>query len=200
VSRRYDCSDPDQRAAGLREAAGTVYGLGADAFSAAGIAALLAAKGRGRDMPVPVLVGSPTTLHGLVAQFPESGWDLVDAYWPGALTVVTRHQPSLQWDLGDARGTVAVRMPLHPVAIELLTEVGPMGVSSANRSGQPAPTTASEAQDQLGTAVEIYLDGGPTADNVPSSIVDLTGDAPKLLREGALTFDQLAKIVPNLTR
>jgi tRNA threonylcarbamoyl adenosine modification protein (Sua5/YciO/YrdC/YwlC family) len=213
VSRRYDCTDPDQRAAGLREAASavrrgelivlptdTVYGIGADAFSASGIAALLAAKGRGRDMPVPVLVGTPTTLHGLVAQFPESGWDLVDAYWPGALTIVTRHQPSLQWDLGDARGTVAVRMPLHPVAIELLTEVGPMGVSSANRSGQPAATTASEAQDQLGTAVDVYLDGGPTADSVPSSIVDLTGDAPKLLREGALTFDQLTKVVPNLER
>jgi tRNA threonylcarbamoyl adenosine modification protein (Sua5/YciO/YrdC/YwlC family) len=213
VSRRYDCTDPDQRAAGLREATSavrrgelivlptdTVYGIGADAFSASGIAALLAAKGRGRDMPVPVLVGSPTTLHGLVSQFPEAGWDLVDAYWPGALTIVTLHQPSLQWDLGDARGTVAIRMPLHPVAIELLTEVGPMGVSSANRTGQPPATTASEAQDQLGTAVDVYLDGGPTQDNVPSTIVDLTGDAPKLLREGALSFEQLLKVVPNLTR
>jgi L-threonylcarbamoyladenylate synthase len=213
VSRRYDCSDPDQRAAGLREAASavkrgelvvlptdTVYGVGADAFSPSGIAALLAAKGRGRDMPVPVLVGSPTTLHGLVSRFPESGWDLVDAFWPGALTIVARHQTSLQWDLGDALGTVALRMPLHPVAIELLTETGPLGVSSANRSGQPPATTASEAQDQLGTSVEIYLDGGQTADNVPSSIVDLTGDTPKLLREGALSFEQLTKVVSNLTR
>ena len=213
MSRRYDCSDPDQRAAGLREAAGsvkrgelvvlptdTVYGIGADAFSPGGIAALLAAKGRGRDMPVPVLVGSPTTLHGLVSRFPEAGWDLVDAFWPGALTIVARHQASLQWDLGDARGTVALRMPLHPVALELLTETGPLGVSSANKSGQAPPTTASEAQDQLGTAVEIYLDGGRTADNVPSSIVDLTDEVPKLLREGALSFDQLAKVVSNLTR
>lgn len=213
MSRRYDCSDPDQRAAGLREAAGsvkrgelvvlptdTVYGVGADAFSASGIAALLAAKGRGRDMPVPVLVGSPTTLHGLVSRFPESGWDLVDAFWPGALTIVARHQASLQWDLGDARGTVALRMPLHPVALELLTETGPLGVSSANKSGQAPATTASEAQDQLGTAVEIYLDGGRNADNVPSSIVDLTDEVPKLLREGALSFDQLAKVVSNLTR
>jgi len=213
VSRRYDCSDPDQRAAGLREAAGsvkrgelvvlptdTVYGVGADAFSASGIAALLAAKGRGRDMPVPVLVGSPTTLHGLVSRFPESGWDLVDAFWPGALTIVARHQASLQWDLGDARGTVALRMPLHPVALELLTETGPLGVSSANKSGQAPATTASEAQDQLGTSVEIYLDGGRNADNVPSSIVDLTDEVPKVLREGALSFDQLAKVVSNLTR
>jgi L-threonylcarbamoyladenylate synthase len=213
VSRRYDCSDPDQRAAGLREAAAavrrgelvvlptdTVYGLGADAFSASGIAALLAAKGRGRDMPVPVLVGAPSTLHGLVAKFPENGWDLVDAFWPGALTIVARYQPSLQWDLGDTKGTVAVRMPLHPVAIELLTATGPMAVSSANKTGQPPAMNASMAQDQLGDLVNVYLDGGSTADSVPSSIIDVTGDAPRLLREGALSFDQLAKVAANLIR
>ena len=213
MSRRYDCAEPDQRAIGLREAASTirrgdlivlptdtVYGIGADAFSGTGIAALLTAKGRGRDMPVPVLVGSPSTLHGLVSKFPENGWDLVDAFWPGALTIVARHQPSLQWDLGDARGTVALRMPLHPVAIELLTQTGPLGVSSANKTGHAPATTASEAQDQLGTSVDVYLDGGSTADNVPSSIVDLTGDAPKLLREGALTFEEIAKVAANLTR
>ena len=213
MSRRYECSDPDQRAIGLREAASTVrrgelivlptdtvYGIAADAFSGPGIAKLLAAKGRGRDMPVPVMVGAPSTLHGLVTRFPENGWDLVDAFWPGALTIVARHQPSLQWDLGDARGTVALRMPLHPVAIELLTATGPLGVSSANKSGLAAPTTASEAQDQLGTLVDVYLDGGPTADAVPSSIIDLTGEAPRLLREGALGFDEIAKVASNLTR
>jgi L-threonylcarbamoyladenylate synthase len=213
MSRRYDCSDPDQRASGLREAAAsvrrgdlvvmptdTVYGIGADAFSAPAIAALFTAKGRGRNMPVPVLVGSPTTLHGLVSAFPESGWDLVDAFWPGALTIVARTQPTLQWDLGDAKGTAALRMPLHPVAIELLTTTGPMGVSSANKSGRPPATTASEAQEQLGGSVDVYLDGGETSDNVPSSIVDLTGDAPRLMREGALPFDQLAKVVPNIVR
>ena len=89
-------------------------------------------------MPTPVLIGSPNTLHGLVTDFSEQAWELVDAFWPGALTLVARHQPSLQWDLGDTRGTVAVRMPLHPVAIELLTEVGPMAVSSANLTGHPA--------------------------------------------------------------
>jgi tRNA threonylcarbamoyl adenosine modification protein (Sua5/YciO/YrdC/YwlC family) len=213
VSRRYDCAEPDQRATGLREAASTirrgdlivlptdtVYGIGADAFSSTGIEALIAAKGRGRDMPVPVLVGSPSVLHGLVSKFPENGWDLVDAFWPGALTIVARHQPSLQWDLGDARGTVALRMPLHPVAIELLTQTGPLGVSSANKSGRPAATTASEAQDQFGTLVDVYLDGGPTTDSVPSSIIDMTGDAPRLLREGALTFEEIAKVATNLTR
>ncbi|MBR7824972.1 threonylcarbamoyl-AMP synthase [Actinospica sp. MGRD01-02] len=213
MSRRYDCAEPDQRAIGLREAAATVrrgdlivlptdtvYGIGADAFSSSGIAALLAAKGRGRDMPVPVLVGSPSTLHGLVSKFPENGWDLVDAFWPGALTIVARHQPSLQWDLGDARGTVALRMPLHPVAIELLTQTGPLGVSSANKAGRAAAVTASEAQDQFGTAVDVYLDGGQTVDNTPSSIVDLTGETPKLLREGGLTFEEIAKVATNLTR
>jgi tRNA threonylcarbamoyl adenosine modification protein (Sua5/YciO/YrdC/YwlC family) len=213
VSRRYDCAEPDQRATGLREAASTirrgdlivlptdtVYGIGADAFSSTGITALLAAKARGRDMPVPVLVGSPSVLHVLVSKFPENGWDLVDAFWPGALTIVARHQPSLQWDLGDARGTVALRMPLHPVAIELLTQTGPLGVSSANKSGRPAATTASEAQDQFGTLVDVYLDGGPTTDSVPSSIIDMTGDAPRLLREGALTFEEIAKVATNLTR
>lgn len=213
MSRRYDCAEPEQRATGLREAASTirrgdlivlptdtVYGIGTDAFSGTGVAALFAAKGRSRDMPVPVLVGSPSTLHGLVSKFPENGWDLVDAFWPGALTIVARHQPSLQWDLGDARGTVALRMPLHPVAIELLTQTGPLGVSSANKSGHPPATTVSEAQDQLGTSVDVYLDGGPTADSVPSSIVDLTGEAPRLMREGALSFEEIAKVAKNLTR
>ena len=213
MSRRYDCADPDQRATGLREAGATirrgdlivlptdtVYGIAADAFSSPGIAKLFAAKGRGREMPVPVMVGAPSTLHGLVSRFPENGWDLVDAFWPGALTIVARHQPSLQWDIGDARGTVALRMPLHPVAIELLNATGPLGVTSANKVGQSAPVTASEAQDQLGTLVDVYLDGGQTIDAVPSTIVDLTGDAPRLLREGALTFEEIAKVAANLTR
>src|SRR2546425_9627937 len=128
MARRYDCSDASDRAAGLREAASavrrgelvvlptdTVYGIGADAFNSEAVGDLLAAKGRGRNMPSPVLVGSPNTLHGLVTDFSELAWELVDAFWPGALTLVARHQPSLQWDLGDTRGTVAVRMPLHPV-------------------------------------------------------------------------------------
>ncbi|OEV32000.1 hypothetical protein AN219_01565, partial [Streptomyces nanshensis] len=143
MARRYDCSDATDRATGLREAASavrrgelvvlptdTVYGVGADAFSADAVGDLLEAKGRGRGMPSPVLVGSPNTLHGLVTDFSEAAWELVDAFWPGALTLVARHQPSLTWDLGETHGTVAVRMPLHPVAIELLNEFGPMAVSS----------------------------------------------------------------------
>ncbi|MFI9151821.1 L-threonylcarbamoyladenylate synthase [Streptomyces sp. NPDC053367] len=211
MARRYDTNDATDRVTGLREAASavrrgelvvlptdTVYGIGADAFSAEAVADLLAAKGRGRNMPTPVLIGSPNTLHGLVTDFSEMAWELVDAFWPGALTLVARHQPSLQWDLGDTRGTVAVRMPLHPVAIELLTEVGPMAVSSANLTGHPAPETCDAAQGMLGDSVSVYLDGGPTPGNVPSSIVDVTGPVPVLLREGALSPDELRKVVPDL--
>ncbi|MFF4601450.1 L-threonylcarbamoyladenylate synthase [Streptomyces sp. NPDC001339] len=211
MARRYDCSDATDRATGLREAAAavrrgelvvlptdTVYGIGADAFSAEAVADLLAAKGRGRGMPSPVLVGSPNTLHGLVTDFSEQAWELVDAFWPGALTLVARHQPSLAWDLGETRGTVAVRMPLHPVAIELLTEFGPMAVSSANLTGHPAPQDCDAAQEMLGDSVSVYLDGGPTPAAVPSSIVDVTGKVPVLLREGAVSADDLRTVVPEL--
>ncbi|MFE9041637.1 L-threonylcarbamoyladenylate synthase [Streptomyces sp. NPDC007818] len=211
MARRYDCNESTDRATGLREAASavrrgelvvlptdTVYGLGADAFSAEAVADLLAAKGRGRTMPTPVLIGSPNTLHGLVTDFSEHAWELVDAFWPGPLTLVARHQPSLMWNLGDTRGTVAIRMPLHPVAIELLTDVGPMAVSSANTIGLPAPEDCDAAQQMLGDAVSVYLDGGPTPALVPSSIVDVTGKVPVLLREGALSPEELRKVVPDL--
>ncbi|GHE31067.1 MULTISPECIES: L-threonylcarbamoyladenylate synthase [Streptomyces] len=211
MARRYDCNDATDRKTGLREAASavrrgelvvlptdTLYGIGADAFSAEAVGDLLAAKGRGRNMPTPVLIGSPNTLHGLVTDFSEQAWELVDAFWPGALTLVAKHQPSLAWDLGETRGTVAVRMPLHPVAIELLTEVGPMAVSSANLTGHPAPEDCDAAREMLGDSVSVYLDGGPTPGIQPSSIVDVTGKVPVLLREGALTAEQLREVVPDL--
>ncbi|MEV0975908.1 MULTISPECIES: L-threonylcarbamoyladenylate synthase [unclassified Streptomyces] len=211
MARRYDTNDATDRVTGLREAASavrrgelvvlptdTVYGIGADAFSKEAVGDLLQAKGRGRNMPSPVLIGSPNTLHGLVTDFSEQAWELVDAFWPGALTLVARHQPSLQWDLGETRGTVAIRMPLHPVAIELLTEFGPMAVSSANLTGHPAPETCDAAQQMLGDSVSVYLDGGPTPGNIPSSIVDVTREVPVLLREGALSPEELRKVVPDL--
>ncbi|MFH8365555.1 L-threonylcarbamoyladenylate synthase [Streptomyces sp. NPDC018031] len=211
MARRYDCGDATDRKTGLREAASavrrgelvvlptdTVYGIGADAFNAEAVGDLLEAKGRGRGMPSPVLVGSPNTLHGLVTDFSEQAWELVDAFWPGALTLVARHQPSLTWDLGETHGTVAVRMPLHPVAIELLTEFGPMAVSSANLTGHPSPQDCDAAQEMLGDSVSVYLDGGPTPAAVPSSIVDVTGKVPVLLRAGALSAEQLREVVPDL--
>ncbi|MFH9351863.1 L-threonylcarbamoyladenylate synthase [Kitasatospora sp. NPDC017646] len=211
MSRRYDCADAGDRATGLREAASairrgelvvlptdTLYGVGADAFSPEAVGELLAAKGRGRTMPSPVLVGSPTTLHGLVTDFSEQAWELVDAFWPGGLTLVARHQPSLRWDLGETRGTVAVRMPLHPVAIELLNTTGPLAVSSANRTGGPSPATCDEAQAQLGDAISVYLDGGQADHATASSIVDVTGKVPVLLRAGAISLEQLREVVPDL--
>ncbi|WP_395725624.1 L-threonylcarbamoyladenylate synthase [Nakamurella sp.] len=204
----FDCADPIDRRAGLEAAAhaaasgnlvvmptDTVYGIGADAFNAAAVRALLAAKGRGPDMPVPVLVGSWTTIEGLVMAVPPVARTLVEAFWPGGLSLVIEHAPSLQWDLGDANGTVMVRMPLHPVAIDLLRLVGPMAVSSANRSGNPPATTAADAHDQLGEQVSVYLDGGPSPIGVASTVVDITGDIPRVLRVGAVPLDRLRDVV-----
>jgi L-threonylcarbamoyladenylate synthase len=211
VPRRYDCRDVSERAAGLGEAAAavrlghlvvlptdTVYGVGADAFTPEAVGRLLHAKGRGRAMPCPVLVGSPEALSGLVTDLSEQAWQLMDAFWPGGLTLVARHQPSLTWDLGETHGTVAVRMPAHPVTLDLLAETGPMAVSSANLTGQPSPQDCDAAQHMLGESVAVYLDDGPTSAAVASSIVDVTGKVPLLLRAGALSADQLREVVPDL--
>jgi L-threonylcarbamoyladenylate synthase len=209
MSVRYDCADTPQREAGITAAVAavqagglvvlptdTVYGIGADAFQPAAVSALLASKGRGRNMPPPVLVGSVRAAAALAESLGAFGQDLIDEFWPGPLTLVFRASPTLQWDLGDTMGTVAVRMPLHPVALELLRQTGPMAVSSANRHGSPPATTATEAQAQLGDAIGVYLDGGPCADNVPSTILDLTGTVPRMLRTGVLSAEQLRKVVP----
>ena len=211
MSRTFDTRDPDMRERAISEAIAavqrgelvvmptdTVYGIGVDAFSPGGITALLAAKGRGRDMPVPVLVGSWHGIDGLTDWVTPQVRELTQAFWPGGLTLVVRHSASLAWDLGDAGGTVAVRMPLHPVALEILRTVGPMGVSSANRSGVDTPLTAIEARHQLGDAVSVYLEAGPTADSTASSILDCTGADPVLLRAGAISAEELRKVVPTL--
>nr|BFE68244.1 L-threonylcarbamoyladenylate synthase [Actinoplanes digitatis] len=175
----------------------TVYGVGADAFTAHAVNALQNARGTDRRVP-PVLVGSRHTLDGLVYSLPKAARELADAFWPGALTIVVEHSPSLQWDLGDTGGVVAVRMPLHPVALEVLREVGPMAVTTANKIGQSAPTTAEEARDQLEYAVRVYLEAYPAADPAPSTIVDVTGDEPRVLREGAIPFEKLREVVPGI--
>jgi tRNA threonylcarbamoyl adenosine modification protein (Sua5/YciO/YrdC/YwlC family) len=149
-------------------------------------------------MPVPVLVGSPRTLDGIATGLSQTARDLVEAFWPGGLTVVARAQPSLQWDLGETGGTVAVRMPLHLVAIELLQATGPMAVSSANISGRPPATTVDEAVEQLGESVSVYLDGGPSGEPVPSTIIDVSGDSPRLLRAGAVPEQALREVAGDL--
>lgn len=208
MSAVYDCSDPAERAAGLHAAVGaarggrlvvlptdTLYGLGCDAFDGEAVAALLAAKHRGRDMPVPVLVGSWHTLDGLVARVSPQARELVQSFWPGGLSLVVEQAPSLAWDLGDTDGTVMLRMPLHPVAVEVLREVGPMAVSSANVSGRAPAATVGQAREQLGDAVAVYLDGGPAEHAVASTIVDLSGERPLVLREGAVPIDEIAEVL-----
>jgi tRNA threonylcarbamoyl adenosine modification protein (Sua5/YciO/YrdC/YwlC family) len=207
----YDCSRLAERDRGIAAAieavkrgdtivmpTDTVYGIGADAFKSWSVNAMQNAKGRGRDKPPPVLIGSRHTLDGLVHGLPQAARDLVEAFWPGALTIVVEHAPSLQWDLGDTYGTVAVRMPLHPVALEVLRETGPMAVSSANKSGLPPAGTAAKAREQLGYAVSLYLEAGPSADTKPSTIVDLSGDVPMIVRLGALPYYKLREVVPDL--
>ena len=176
----------------------TVYGIAADAFSPQAVNRLLTAKGRGRDTPTPVLVPSTRTLEGLVDVMPPHARELAEAFWPGGLTLVVRHAGTLAWDLGETKGTVAVRMPLDPVALAVLEQTGPLAVSSANRTGLAPATDAAEAARQLGNAVEVYLDGGPSGDPVASTILDLTGDLPKLLREGAVSIAELATVLPEL--
>jgi L-threonylcarbamoyladenylate synthase len=169
----------------------TVYGIGCDAFTPSGVTALLEAKGRGRDMPPPVLVGSVRAATALIEDLGTYGQDLIDEFWPGALTLVCRANPNLAWDLGDTKGTVAVRMPLDHLALELLRETGPMAVSSANLSGGEAARNAEDAEKQLGDVVAVYLDAGPSGEGEPSSIIDLTGPVPRLLRAGAISEDRL---------
>ncbi|NIJ10876.1 tRNA threonylcarbamoyl adenosine modification protein (Sua5/YciO/YrdC/YwlC family) [Saccharomonospora amisosensis] len=208
MSAVYDCGEPQTRADGLRAAAAavrsgrlvvlptdTVYGIGTDAFDGVAVRGLLQAKRRGPDMPVGVLVGSWSTVDGLALGVSRQARMLIEAFWPGDLSIVLPHSPSLNWDLGTTRGTVMLRMPLHPVALELLREVGPMAVSSANVSGQPPAATAQEALDQLGDSVAVYLDGGPSGEPVPSTIVDLTGEEPVLLREGAVSAEAVSEVL-----
>ncbi len=207
----YDCRTVAERDYGIEAAISTiargdlvvlptdtVYGIAADAFKPWSVTALLNAKGRGRNTPPPVLVGSRQTLDGLVFSLPKEARDLVAAFWPGALTVVVEHAPTLQWDLGDTYGTVAVRMPLHPVALEVLQRTGPLAVSSANRTGLPPAVTAAEARDQLGFAVATYLEAGPCSDPIPSTIVDCSRAVPRVLRDGAIPFEKLRDVVPTI--
>ena len=211
MTKTFDCTRDEERSSGLVEAGAairrgelvvlptdTVYGVAADAFSPNAVNLLLAAKGRGRDMPVPVLVSSRAMLDAVVIEVTDAAAKLVEAFWPGALTLILRETPHLAWDLGEARGTVAVRMPDHPLATALIEQTGPLAVSSANRSGKPPAGTMVEARLQLGASVAVYLDGGPSGPQVPSSIVDLTGPAPRLLRAGALDAAALRAVVPDL--
>lgn len=217
MSSVFDCRDQAQLLPGMRQArqaigrgelivlpTDTVYGVAADAFSASSVTRLLTAKGRGRQQPPPVLVAGITTLRALVAEVPEPVERLVEAFWPGGLTIVLPAQPSLSWDLGETRGTVAVRMPAEPIALELLEECGPLAVSSANLTGRSAATTIDAAQEMLGDSVSVYLDGGPSATGVASTIIDATGlcttprRGVRVLRDGAVDRAALRDVLGDL--
>ena len=176
----------------------TVYGVAADAFDADAVAALLAVKGRGREMPPPVLVSTATTLDALAVDIPDYARALVKEFWPGPLTVVCKQQASLRWDLGDSRGTVAVRMPDHEIALELLERTGPLAVSSANKTGQVPATDADVAEEMLGEYVALIVDGGPTPGSEASTIVDVTTTPGRVLRTGALSLDELNAVLEPL--
>ena len=217
MSPVLDCRDADQLLPALRRArqavargelivmpTDTVYGVAADAFNAAAVARLLAAKGRGRQSPPPVLVSGPRTMRALVAEVPEAVDRLVERFWPGGLTIVLPAQPSLTWDLGETHGTVAVRMPDDRFALELLEECGPLAVSSANKTGRPAALHVDAAVDMLGDSVSVYLDGGMVVTGVSSTIVDATGLVGEerrpvaVLREGAVSRAELREVLGDL--
>lgn len=201
---RFDCSNPTDRAAGIDAATAaiaagelvvlptdTVYGLAADAFSADAVQRLFDAKGRGREMPPPVLIGAPATLEALAIDVPTWLRAMTAELWPGPLTVVCREQPSLNWDLGENRQTVAVRVPDHDVTLAVLKATGPLAVSSANLSGEPAATTIEDAERMLGDAVAVYLDAGTSPGGVASTILDVTVPTPRVLREGPIGLETL---------
>lgn len=208
MSDTFDCTTEEGRTAGVEAAAAavrdhqvvvlptdTVYGVGADAFSPDAVASVLAAKGRGREMPPPVLIPHARTVDGLATAVPGYARDLMDAFWPGGLTLILLAQTSLMWDLGDTNGTVAVRVPQDPTALALLEQVGPMAVTSANLTGRPAALTVREAQLMLGDAVSVYLDGGPCTDDVPSTILDCTQSEPRILRHGAISQERILEVL-----
>lgn len=220
MSTTFDCNDSSQLLGAVREArraisrgelvvlpTDTVYGVAADAFDPAAVQLLLDAKGRGREMPPPVLVASRAGLEALVESIPEPIEKLIEAYWPGALTIILPAQPSLQWDLGDTQGTVAVRQPNLQLALDILEETGPLAVSSANATGEPAATNIADAERMLGENIAVYLDGGDSRGSEPSTIIDATslvraaeGEEPRIriLRQGALGRGQIRKVVGNL--
>ncbi|MBT1622508.1 threonylcarbamoyl-AMP synthase [Curtobacterium sp. VKM Ac-2861] len=218
MASRYDCTDSDGLLTGMRLARAalgrgdlvvvptdTVYGLAADAFNAAAVQRLLDAKGRTRQSPPPVLIPGPPTLDALASDVPQQVRDLVAEFWPGGLTVILRAQPSLDWDLGETRGTVALRMPDSRIALELLQEVGPLAVSSANSTGDPAAMDVDAAERMLGDSVAVYLDGGAIGEHegfeasTGSTIVDATGlsDGGKLriVRHGVISDDEITRVV-----
>ena len=211
MTQLFDAQESDQRTAAIAAAShaigqrelivlptDTVYGVGADAFSPQAVAVLLAAKGRSRQSPPPVLIANMQVLDALAVDIPDTGRQLAEAFWPGALTLILNAQPSLSWDLGETHGTVALRQPADELAQQILQNTGPLAVSSANRHGQPAATTAQQAQEALGESVAVYIHDGDRGVQQASTIVDCTVIPHRVLRSGAISIDELRQVVPEV--
>jgi len=177
----------------------SVYAIATDAFSRRGVAALREAKGYGEHVPLPVMVGSRSTVAGIAARMNDDARALMEAFWPGPLTVLMTPQPTLAWDL-PADAPLAIRMPLHPVALALLERSGPLVVTTANRPGLPAPTEVDDALEQLGDVVSLALDAGSLADveSLPSTVVDVTKSPPVIVRQGALSWERVRAACPHV--
>jgi L-threonylcarbamoyladenylate synthase len=176
-----------------------VYAVAADAFSPRGVAALREAKGTGGDVPLPVMVGRRATVTGIAARVSDQANRLMDAFWPGPLTILLNPQPTLAWDLPEG-APVAVRMPLHPLTLAVLASTGPLAATTANLPGLESPSDVDDALEQLGGAVTVALDSGVLggADSLPSSVVDCTRPMPVMVRIGALSAEAIARICPDV--
>ena len=172
----------------------TVYGIAANPFVPKGISNLLTAKQRNQGMPVPVLVPNLDAALALSYQVSDVAKLIMEKFWPGAITLITKAHPTLRWELGNSDGTVALRIPLQRTALELLTETGPLGVTSANLSGKSAAANIQDAQLQFGNSVSVYLDSGETPGDLASTIIDATGAQLRVIRAGVISISKIVEI------
>ena len=172
----------------------TLYGVACDPFNASAVDSLFKAKGRGRDLPLPVLVHTWRQAIGVVEEVTDQAKSLIAVFWPGPLTIVLRESPGIGWDLGDSRGTVALRMPKHDFALALIERTGPLAVTSANRSGQPPPSLVEVIVRNL-PDVDVYFDAGEASGGPASTIVDLSGPRPRYLRSGGIPPYEIERVL-----
>jgi L-threonylcarbamoyladenylate synthase len=174
----------------------TVYGLGADAANPAAVERIFAVKGRPRTHPVIVHLGESTAIKGWVADVPPDAWALAEAFWPGPLTLILPRADHVPDAVTGGAATVGLRVPAQPLALELLAAFGGgIAAPSANRFGRVSPTTAAHVRADLGTDVDLVLDGGRCSVGVESTIVDLSQGAPRVLRLGGVSVEALAEVL-----
>lgn len=173
----------------------TVYAVVCDAFQTDATQRLMAAKGRGRQVPISLLLRNPRQVIGLAGEIPESAERLMASYWPGPVALVLEEQPHMPWDLGHTDGAITIRMPADDLLLAIAADVGPLATSAANRRNEPVPMTVDDAQAQFGEAVDLYIDGGRSAAATLTTIVDCTGDDAQVLREGLVSRGDISRVV-----